>query len=80
MEEEKMTRSAHRQKKLQEENDIRLKHYKETGKLLPSTPSNKKKPKFTKIEYKKGFFLVDGHVKKETKKQQKERNIEKNIK
>lgn len=59
---------SHKQRKLVEDSAMRLKHYQETGKLLPSSIRKKRKPKKVKIEYTKGYFMINGQVRNWTKK------------
>ncbi len=60
---------SHKQRKLVEDSAMRLKHYHETGKLLPSSIRKKRRPKKVKIEYTKGYFMINGQVRTMTKKE-----------
>ena len=58
---------SHKERKLVEDSAMRLKHYHETGKLLPSSIRKKRKPKKVKIKYTKGYFMINGQVRNWTK-------------
>lgn len=58
---------SNKERRLVQDNAMRLKHYHETGRLLPSSVRKKRKIKKVKIEYNKGYFIINGKVRNWTK-------------
>lgn len=58
---------SHKERRITQDCAMRLKHYHETGELLPSSVRKKRKIKKVKIEYTKGYFMINGKVRNWTK-------------